>query len=272
MMTASIIIQGTKRFGLYFVLGVSLFAAIGCETVSSSQLSESAAQNIKRVGVVSIAGDTLFHDHVGVTAFGNKVQTFDVTEWALDNNWESKIETAVQSAGEFEVVDIVVDREELKSAYPSGEKGIIATYRIPKFKRITEDLKKIASENGVDALIILAGDAAELYGTNQVLENFGVLVSGRIFSSATAQIYMTAKIYLIDGATGEVLAKRWLAEKHGLFSSPYAFFEVAPKIYAQKPFSELSGEEKTFLRDQFVAGPEKTWAPTVELLLAPKPN
>lgn len=136
---------------------------------------------LKRVGVISIAGDLLYDDRVGMMVFGNKLSRHDVADWGLDDAWEDKIEAALPAVTTAEIVPLSVDRALLRVAYPSAEdeESIIAQYRMPKFKRITEALQTIAAENSLDAIVLLASDSIELAGTNQSLESFGVFSSGK---------------------------------------------------------------------------------------------
>ncbi|MEZ5927781.1 MAG: hypothetical protein R3C55_04775, partial [Parvularculaceae bacterium] len=141
---------------------------------------------MERVGVVSIAGGMLYDDHVGFMVFGNKLDRQDVSEWALDEAWEAKMSAALSEvAADAEIVPLSLERASLLIAYPTpeDEKSIVAQYRMPKFKRIKEALQQIASDNQLDAILVLASSSIELAGTNQSLESFGIFSSGG--SSAT---------------------------------------------------------------------------------------
>lgn len=251
----------------FLASAVVFFAALLAAPASAEEGSSSGQ---KRVGVISILGDQFYDDRVGLTVFGNKLQRHDVTDWGLDDFWESKIEAALADLSPDEIVPLAADRALLRVAYPSAEDedGWLAQYRAPKFKRITEALQTIARDNQLDAIIVLASDAIDLAGTNQYLESFGAYRSGK---KGPAWFYMVSQLHLIDGASGKPTTSKWLEtakrEKTQFGRWPS---ERVPDELLDRRFDEYSGEEKAALAERFKAMPDAAFAPTLSKLLTPK--
>lgn len=258
-----------------FIAAVHRFAAALLLLISAGLATPVAAQDdvspvVQRIGVVSILGDLLYDDRVGLTVFGNKLQRHDVSAWGLDDVWEDKIEAALTAVTAAEIVPLTIDRTVLRSAYPTAEDedGWIAQYRAPKFKRITEALQTIARENGLDAIILLASDAIDLAGTNQFLESFGAYRSGK---KGPAWFYIVSQLHLIDGATGKPTTSEWLEtakrEKTQFGRWPS---ERVPDELLDRRYDEYSDEEKAALAERFKAMPDAAFLPTLTKLFAPK--
>lgn len=247
-----------------------LLLLVAAGSAAPALAQDDAPQSVQRIGVVSILGDLLYDDRVGLTVFGNKLQRHDVSEWGLDDAWEDKIEAALPGAVEAEIVPLAIDRAILRVAYPSAEDegGWLAQYRAPKFKRITQALQTIATENDLDTIILLASDAIDLAGTNQYLESFGAYRSGK---RGPAWFYIVSQVHLIDGATGEPTKSKWLEtakrEKTQFGRWPS---ERVPDELLDRRFDEYSDEEKAALAERFKAMPDAAFAPTLTKLMTVK--
>ncbi|MFQ5563295.1 MAG: hypothetical protein ACE5FO_06980 [Parvularculaceae bacterium] len=150
-----------------------------CET-TPGPADAAALTNIHRVGVISAAGDKLFHHYVGLTVFGNKSNSFDILDWRLDDTWEEKITSALESVGSFESVNTDVDRALLYASYPP-EDSWSRQWRIIDFKRAKPELIRVAQENDLDAIIVLSSDGQDGGRVNVILE--GVPYSATSFRS-----------------------------------------------------------------------------------------
>lgn len=261
---------GTRQ-RLYRFHLVALLAFVCASIFSPIAVFAASLPKMERVGVVSIAGGMLYDDHVGFMVFGNKLDRQDVSEWALDEAWEAKMSAALSEvAADAEIVPLSLERASLLIAYPTpeDEKSIVAQYRMPKFKRIKEALQQIASDNQLDAILVLASSSIELAGTNQSLESFGIFSSG---GSSATYYYVIAQIHLIDGVTGKPVKSKWLEtarhEKGQFGRSPS---ETAPDELKEKRFAEYSDEEKLALAERFKVMPDTAWVPTLTKLLQSK--
>ncbi|MEZ5922541.1 MAG: hypothetical protein R3C60_14500 [Parvularculaceae bacterium] len=228
------------------------------------------APQAKRIGVVSILGDLLYDDHIGFTAFGNKLEKHDVSEWGLDDVWEGKIGAALADLSGAEIVPLSADRAALRVAYPTAddEKSIIAQYRYPKLKRITETLRQLAADNQLDEIVMLASDAYELAGSNQSIESFGLVTFG---GSGPGFYYMVADLYLIDGATGEAKTSKSLQDAH----SDREHFGKLPSMkipdeLKKTRFSAYTDEQKAALGEEFKTMADEAIPLTLSKLTAPK--
>ena len=232
-----------------FTAGLLLLLAAGMAAPAAAQ--DDAPQAAKRIGVISILGDLLYDDRVGLTVFGNKLQRHDVSAWGLDDAWEGMIEAALPGAIDAEIVPLTIDRALLRAAYPTAEDedGWLAQYRTPKFKRITGALQTIARDNRLDLIILLASDATDLAGTNQYLESFGAYRSGK---RGPAWFYIVAQLHLIDGAAGEPTRSKWLEtatrEKTQFARWPS---QRVPDELLDRRFDEYADEEKAALAERF---------------------
>ena len=77
-----------------------MFAALlaaGCAQTPPVQREE--LTQFKRIGAVSVIGDTLTRQYLGLTVFGNESDERNVSEWDLDRVYAGQIGEAARLSG-----------------------------------------------------------------------------------------------------------------------------------------------------------------------------
>lgn len=255
--------NGVKRTAFLIIAAISL---IGCETLPSTASSEQLS-SIKRVGVVSAVGDRVFDQRLGFLAFGNKSETADIFDWALDHEYESKITSIVAATTQLETVELSVDKAGLFASYPADD----AWPRKPRqidFETSAPIFREIASENDIDALIVLGSDSYDVGQAGVWLSGVSIF-SDKNIAGVNSYYWFVARLYLVDGNTGEAIASR-LVGKNDIFG-PRPVTERAPEELRGKTISEYTPEERASLRETFVnIIDDEIWRGSVAALLTAK--
>jgi hypothetical protein len=212
---------------------------------------------VERVGVLAVAGDRLLNNHVGKLVFGNRNESFDIRDWGLEEIWEAKIAAAVQSLGGFEVIDVDLDRTSLYGAY-SPEQPLSAQERRFDYRAAMPELRRIAVENQLDAIILLVSYRYEM--SPLIMEGV-TLGTEKTFAGPNAYFWLATRLDLIDGATGEVIASR----KVGKGGRP--ILERVTKELRAKRFAEYSPEDAAIARDRFAVLPDPYWEKAIAKLM-----
>lgn len=191
-------------------LVVLLGLLTGCTTMGVERVSKLQANS--KIVTLSLMGGTLAIRHIGTTIFQNEKNDLDVTNWQIDAYSESKAAQLVRGGGRFAVIDAKTDEARkavggldtdlwTSGATIKGGAGSIVTF---------------ANNAGAEYVLVLGpaqlGDP--FFGTNQAFSGYGIYQRS-MFWSKKAVNYLTMRIVLFDGKTGEEIART-----HGFISSP----------------------------------------------------
>ena len=253
------------------IAAISIVMVAACATTPTS-LDITDADRIQSVGIISIAGSRFYDEQLGITVFGNDLKLHTITAWGLDQAWEEKLTATVAQNTNYDASLLKVDRQPLLKIYEKPE-SIFAQYNSADFTQIADELVAISTANNVDALLVLTTGAAEIAGTNQVLEGLGLFSTRSLLGlKPPTYLYMIGVLSLVDGQTGEVLVSRPLNEKQtGWFGGgPYSIYHEMPKERKSKRFQDFTEEDIAYLKTQYIELLEAAWAPSVSALLKPK--
>lgn len=226
---------------------------------------------VKRIGVVSMVGDLLFERRLGVTAFGNKAEEYDVTDLGLDEAWEGKIEDYLSTLGGFEVVPLSVDRTPLIATYNKGT--IVNNWRYLRFKKTQPIFAQIAADNRLDLLIVLGADAYDVVEGVMSIEGVGIFTSKKL-GGANTIYYLIGQLALIDGATGKPIEKEYLTVG-SQWEKGYGGFPIveAPADLTGKPYTDYLPDERAALTETLSGIADNGWARSLSKLLnLPQPE
>lgn len=185
--------QTRALVSLLFILLVG-----SCQSLPK-QLDPEALSNIRRVAVISAAGQTLWQPNVPWQ--GNLYS--DVSDWMLNDHWEQLLAKAATEAG-FEVASISAPNGIRSSIAESAGYWQMSMYNTPNWSNIEGILKSTASEARADVLIVIARTLNDYYG----LLRYGLgVTTEREFFNVSASLSLHVDIFLIDGRSGRQIAR-----------------------------------------------------------------
>jgi hypothetical protein len=193
---------------------------------------------------------------MGITAFGNKREVFDVADWKLDDIWQAQLTEAVNALDKFEVVSLSLeDRAELAPLF-AGE------YE-PSSKAMGSAIQAIAEANTLDAVVLFASVYQDVAGTNQYIGKYGIFYDKTALKK-TAAYYVIGRLYLVDAA-GKKLDTQFLegTPHKGLGAFPHV---LAPEELKETWFSDYSPEQREALRQALSNLLLPSWSQALEKL------
>jgi hypothetical protein len=163
--------------------------------------SPTAPVAIKTVGVVSAVGDEFTLTRAGLTGLDNRVQSFSIEPWGLDELITSRAEAMLRQR--FQVQPITYQR----AAFASREKASAITV----VNLLREDpLKKLVREvtpQGLDAYVVIAKAKSTYGSTGRDVAGIGMIDHSAVFGSYI-QIHALYVVLVIDGHDFKVIEKR----------------------------------------------------------------
>lgn len=247
-----------NRFSAFERLVVAVGLAVLFFTYASASAKDYDLSKIKRVGVISVVGDRLYQRQLGVTVFGNKSEYQDVADWGLDAVWETKIKEAAAAFGDFEYIDLTVDKALLLAAYPK-DNAWPRQWRALSVKKMAPYLMEIAAANNVDAVIVLGSFGYDVVEDRVAMEGLGMFHMKSLGGVSTVY-HLISQLSLIDAATGKPLEQKTLSVGSHWVKA-YGGYPVveAPVEFNGRDFSEYSEDEKVVLRNTLAALPDDAW-------------
>ena len=126
----------------------------GC---ASSPKASNNPTDVKRVGVISVLGNSVEVSYVGVTAFGNKFDSIDITDMKLDEFYQRKLEDHIADTGMYEVVHIEYNHDLWADTIDSfDDLSFWKKMAFSDLKTIQPLLAKAGQEYELDAIFILS--------------------------------------------------------------------------------------------------------------------
>lgn len=188
------------------LLVLSLAATIvlsGCATTASVE----PKRTFQRVGVLSVAGAYLTQMNVGITVFGNEQTEVDVSDWKLDQNFADAMASTLREKTSLEVVVVAAVPEGIRFAFRPSSLSHVALDLDSRWGQAEEPFRRIATENNVEALVVLvpntSGDYFNL--TNQIIRGFGIYTRSFGDRTSSAALHLISRVVVISGKTGKVI-------------------------------------------------------------------
>lgn len=217
----------------FFLLFTTLFLS-GC----ASSLTPADKARIRRVGVVSLVGDSIRGSYVGLTVFNNEYYDAAVPDFALDQILETESAHSIGSGG----VALPMERAALESA--AKYRSILAGGAPYDLSRAKGGIQNIAAQRKLDAVAIW---------TPTVFEDYGMRLRGASLSAGTFGRKMGAGIYAVmdvyDGATGMRLARNVgnVAHLGGFGAADPGILDIRWR----DKFEQFTPEERATIRSEF---------------------
>ena len=233
------------RLALILVVTVLLAA---CASAPSS-LDAAAAATVRRVAVISFAGNSLIRKHVGLTVFSNEETTEDIHSWRLDSRFNSQIEDAVRLTLGAEVLWPRIDAETLAHVYDLNGPYDAPMFHTPNWEKVAAYLRELAAQSKLDGMVLLLRSETEDYvgSTNQYLKGIGLYTHGW-----TRALYANLDLYYVDGRTGYPLASTLVSGEDkaiaGFIPVPGRPQAELPQELADKALDTMTGLERSQLQ------------------------
>lgn len=240
---------------------LTLFCAIAFLALTSTAFAKKIEAErlaaLKRVGVISVAGDSLVDRSVALTVFGNREHEHDVADWGLGAIWQSQLETALEEKGAFEVVPLSEDdRAEFNSLIEMEKPDLVV-----------ELIKSTARENNLDGVLVFSNATIDQYFAEIYLEKFGIFQHKLPFKNRT-YYYVCGRLFLFDAAGDELDTQYFLGlNAKGLSEVAHT---RAPDDVTDVPFENYSPEQKEALKASLIEVTKPEWTPALEKLLQTK--
>ncbi|MCC1498337.1 hypothetical protein [Alcanivorax sp. 1008] len=199
----------------------------GCSTTPRAPFDYN---EVKRVGVVSIMGDTAGYYRLGMTVFGNNRGEFKVADANLDALYQENIERALAAMERYEVVHLEYDpaaliaREEEEVKRSFGD----ALWQRAHWK-LADHLKEMAGQHQLDAILVLAPGRAYT-GTNVSPEGISVYFGGLAGNVSWCHIGAYSNLSLVNGKDGFVVQARSVKKETSFLEGSNDFLAGEPKV------------------------------------------
>jgi hypothetical protein len=232
-----------------------------------------ALNGIKRIGVISLAGDEFYRQYIGFTVVENESEKLDITAWKVDAEYERQMQSALAKLGRFEALRIPYERKDLLGLYDRSQSSGAASVRASKWGAVRDNLQVIASNNSLDAIVVVVRRESEdfLGGTNQFFRGAGFYSRAMAGSTRVSVLHLLGLLVLIDGRTGTPIGSTPLSRSQegrpGTIARAAPMLIVPPEL-SRTRLSELGDARASDLRRWLIDLPRDAWGPTFRALFA----
>jgi hypothetical protein len=231
------------------------------DSINAPQLSE-----IKKIGIVSLVGNQLHREYIGLTAFNNESESLDISTWNIDKEYETQLQNELTKIGHFLISQVSQDKvKEFDSVYNLNGPWDAPAFHTPNWGAIEEKLRSFAHEHSFDSLILVVASP-----TNN---NGGLGLHGAFRTDAALRL--SAVVAIIDGKTGKPIAIRPLARIQEGLPGTIARSEPSAYISDGTVRSKLSSLDEAIMERihaKIIDLPKNQWQPTLRALFGMQAN
>jgi hypothetical protein len=208
------------------VLVAFMTSSIAYAGLFSSSLSDADAAAVHKITVMTVLGETLYVDRLGLTVFGNEAFHVAVPEWGIDNLLTDHIVQAIQHGGRFSAEALNL------AALPVDVKASDSAYDLSKHRRLA--ILNQAKAQGADTVLLFLRER-NVHDRNMP-PGFGIY-SQKLLKHEEAYLFASFGVHLfrVDGDSA-------LAQQH-----PDPAFQPGYKQPLKSAWDQYSAEEKSAL-------------------------
>lgn len=220
---------------------------------------------------MSLAANKFERKYTGFTVFGNEIESKDISDWNIDQEFEAQMAVALSKLG-YQPVRMSYDRKDFVHVYDVHGPWDAPAYRTPNWDAIQGSLTSLAEKNSLDAVIVVASaDSPDfLADTNQFLRGAGFYSRGIGGRTKVSVLHFFASVAIVDGHTGKVLATRWLSTiqegNWGEIARASPMADVSPDL-SRAQLSAIDAKTWSDIRLELVGLPKDAWEPTFKALM-----
>jgi hypothetical protein len=174
-----------------------------------------AADNGKCIGVVSAIGDSIRLQKIGLTVFGNDLNTVPVDSWQIDNLVVGKISAYLSKSWSVRPISFP------KGTFATLEQDHGLFYN--RDAELTEIIRRVTSSTKCDHYVVVLKGSSGYGTTNQSLYGLGVLEVGAPIM-ITDMLFALYVIRVYDGQTFTMLGQQRATLDENHFSTIHGPF------------------------------------------------
>lgn len=227
----------------------------------SSPLTAEKLSSIKQVGIVTLASDTFYGTHVGLTIFNNEYFRQPTPEWKIASIAENSAVSTLKECSTYNVRVLDYDRSALLSKYikPKGrdvlniadidDGALHNNSLLYDLDAIKPTLLELARAQNVDTLIIIQEKTKPQNSAYDIhlIGMYGMIKLGRIMGlPGSMTLYSNPLFTIVNVKNGEVLSSFY--EFRDLTTRPAKYLEES-ELKWKSSFSDYTGEERASLQD-----------------------
>ncbi len=208
--------------------------------------------------------------YVGLTVFGNEMESMDVADWRIDAHYEHRLGTMLGDDYGLQVVPAAYSTVDFGHVNDLKGPWNAPAFWGPNWEKIEPATLKYCADNSLDAVLVLAKTKHTdfLFGTNQDIDGAGVYGRGPVAKQAF--LHLMSKLALLDCKTAKPLAVRYLSDVqsglpgtilHAAPTQPFDFEE------SRLPWAQWSEEQKQAVRARLTNLPDHAFAVTLLSIL-----
>jgi len=226
---------------------IPAFALGGC---GAPRVLSEAGISPKRVGVVSIVGETATLNYRGFTKFGHEQEYLPARSWKLDEKLESQLVSALAAHRASVFVALQVDRDALLREYDSRTLW-------PDWRVVLPKVVEVGRAHDVEAVLVATPGVFDAnYGKKEPISGFGIKAQGAGGEHPFwVTAYLGVRLRLVDVKSGRVVAERLAATDPdaSIWSTPVApSMRLDPKGWKTN-FEEVTPAQVALLAHSFEA-------------------
>ena len=253
------------------ISAAALICTLLASSVSTAQTPAPEPQaRDKRVGIMSVIGQTYTRQYIAMTVFGNELEEMDSSSWGTDDEYERQAAAALSALGGIEVVQGQYSRKDFAR--------LGATSR-PDWAAVADRVKEYCAKNQADAILVAyptgaPGDFAAGSGQGPLRG------AGSYSKGGTSDLVVAAQVALVDCQTATPTASRNLGTPRRQGGSVMSLLgslgpassgdspskRVASEL-GKTPLKQLTEEQLANFRRTLVDLPKSSWAAAVRALL-----
>jgi hypothetical protein len=179
----------------------TVILAVGVSACAMFETGQTKLQAVKTVGIISAVGDELSFANAGLTGLNNRIQSFPIGSWGLDEMIVQQATAAL--SGHFQVQQVSYQR----AAFATVEDSPITPVNLTRGDPFKGLVKAEVSPQGLDAYIVITKAKSNFGRDGRKVEGIGVITYSTLLESYS-QIHVLYEIRVIDGKTFDVIEKR----------------------------------------------------------------
>jgi hypothetical protein len=183
------------------------FAPVGLLSLllACGDAPERAADDVTRIAVVPVAGDTLQLARVGRLPFANRRASLDVRDWDLRDASYRSVKDVLEQNGRYVVSRLDASPEVFPALHEAAGQGAC------KARDARRELARLASSCSCDALLLIIDDRRQLEtDRGQYFRGFTWVADAGVAGSGVSgsQAIVALRAVLVDARTHEVIGER----------------------------------------------------------------
>jgi CBS domain-containing protein len=187
-----------RLLGLITAISASLLVACG-------EAPTRSVDDVRRVAVVPVAGETMQLARVGRLPFANRRSQLDVSDWDLRDETYRAVKDVLERGGRYVVSRVDASPDAFPALHAAAGQGAC------RDRNARRELSRLASLCGCDALLLIIDDRRQLDPDGaQYFQGYSWVGQAGVAGSnvSASQAVVALRAVLVDARTQKVIAER----------------------------------------------------------------